>query len=168
MVWARPPPAEFTAWWREVGTMKVPRSARSISASQRRSERSQRLLDGGFTRRTFLRGAAAGTGVALGAGALRGASATGLACTGEPNPIPGGFEIPDLGFFHVNLPAPGVDVSTITDFRGWVGAAEIQGMWEADGVDDGVPRFYDVDLRFMKGDVVDTGGCTSHLAFGFV
>ena len=148
--------------------MRAPRSARSISAAQRRSERAQRLLHGGFTRRTFLRGAAAGTGVALGAGALRTASATGLACTGQPNPIPGGFEIPGFGFFHLNLPAPGVDVSTITDFRGWVGAAEIQGMWKADGVDDGVPRFYDVDLRFMKGDVVDTGGCTSHLAFGFV
>jgi hypothetical protein len=127
------------------------------------------LLQGGFTRRTFLRGAAAGTGAALGAGALRTASATGLACTGQANPIPGGLEIPGLGLFHVNLPAPGVEVSTITDFRGWVGVAEIQGMWEAaDGVDDGIQRFYDADLRFMKGDVVDAGGCTSHLAFGFV
>ncbi len=148
--------------------MRAPHSARSISAAERRSVRAARLLHEGLSRRTFLGGAAAGAGLVLGAGALRSAPAFGASCTGQANPIPGGLEIPGAGFFHLNLPGPGVEVSTITDLDGSVGVAQVQGRWESTGIADNKERFYEVDIRFMKGLFVDTGGCRTRGAFGFV
>ncbi|GAC1484054.1 MAG: hypothetical protein NVS2B12_38930 [Ktedonobacteraceae bacterium] len=52
-----------------------------------------------------------------------------LAHSSDPRPIPGGerFLGPGTELFHVFGIGPGVEESTITDFHGSIGAAQIQG-----------------------------------------
>src|SRR5260370_2653381 len=47
-----------------------------------------------------------------------------------PLPIPGGLQLlgPSGPLFHIFLPAPGVEPSTITNFNGFVGWAAVGGM----------------------------------------
>jgi len=88
----------------------------------------------------------------------------------EPRPIPGGFDInftpvPVNPFVHVLPPAVGFEMSTITDFDGIVGAAEIRGTAH----DRDVEYSFDADMRFMKGRFVGMDGrLHSNYAFAFV
>jgi hypothetical protein len=89
---------------------------------------------------------------------------------GDPQPIPGGFAldfslVPIDPFIHVLPPTLGVEMSTITDFNGVVGAAEIQGTARGS---DGSSYTFDTDMRFMKGRYVDDDGRLREGAFGFV
>jgi hypothetical protein len=106
-------------------------------------------------------------GASLGLPALAAAAKPG---TGEPNPIPGGFDesftpVPSDPLIHVLPPAPGFEMSTITDFNGTVAGAEIRGT--AVGSDDSQWDF-DADMRFMEGTFVDTAKRLRHGAFAFV
>jgi hypothetical protein len=90
--------------------------------------------------------------------------------TGIPNPIPGGFDenfnlVTSDPFIHLGPPAPGFEMSTITDFNGTVAAAEIRGL--AIGSDDSNYSF-DADMRFMEGTFVDTASRLRRGAFAFV
>ena len=90
--------------------------------------------------------------------------------TGVPNPIPGGFDenfnfVPSDPFIHVLVPAPGFEMSTITDFNGTIAGAEIRG--SAVG-SDGSEWDFDADMRFMEGTFVDTAKRLRHGAFAFV
>ena len=98
-----------------------------------------------LSRRRFLTTAAAGTlGLVLGSGLRLPAPAyadddlPGVA----PRPIPGGltgeqFGIPGLTeLFHVFPPAPGFELSTITDFKGFVGLANVGGQGAGGGEDE--------------------------------
>ncbi len=70
-----------------------------------------------------------------------------------PRPIPGG------------TPVIGQEVSTITDFKGSLAAAEIQGS----GVDNkGTTLTYDADMRFMSGEYVALDGRRHEGTFAFV
>src|SRR5689334_4966999 len=105
-----------------------------------------------FSRRRLLqRGAAAYAGVA-GLGLLDPLSAL-ARTTGEPRPIPGGFDenfglVPSDPFIHVLPPGIGFEMSTITDFNGVVAAAEIRGTAHGS---DGTTYGFDADMRFMRG-----------------
>jgi len=116
------------------------------------------------------RGVVVAGGVA-GLGALSPTSAFGLSPThDEPRPIPGGFApdfstVPVDPFIHVLPPIVGFEMSTITDFDGVVGAAEIQGT--AHDNEDG-SYWFDADMRFMKGRYVDLDGKTREGVFGFI
>ena len=73
---------------------------------------------------------------------------------------PGGFDenfniVPSGAFIHVLPPAIGFEMATITDFRGVIAAAEIQGT--AQGT-DGTPYTFDTDMRFMQGTYVGMDG----------
>jgi hypothetical protein len=86
-----------------------------------------------------------------------------------PRPIPGGFSdafvpVPADPFIHVLPPSVGFEMSTITDFNGVVGAAEIRGT----AVGGGVTYDFDVDMRFMKGRYIATDGRLREGAFAFV
>jgi hypothetical protein len=132
-----------------------------------------------LSRRQFLTTAAAGTlGLALGSGlrlpdlALADDDQPGVA----PKPIPGGltgeqFGIPgNTELFHVFPPAPGFEVSTITDFNGFVAAAEIRGRGTAtDRKTGGIHRrFFDADMRFMQGGYIGVDGRHHQGTFGFI
>jgi len=118
------------------------------------------------SRRAFIK-AAAGTAVfAYGAGLLRPlpvfADPPG---TGTPQPIPGGA--PELGgVYHVFLPAPGDEPSTITDINGFVGLAVLRGHWTGPGAT--ADSMWEADMRFMKGLFVGTDGRSRQGTFGFV
>ena len=93
---------------------------------------------------------------------------------GDPSPIPGGFLIGSDGSFslaptdptiHVLPPAVGFEMSTITDFDGVVGAAEIQGTARDN---NGGAYWFDCDMRFMKGRYIDVDGRKRENVFGFV
>ena len=91
--------------------------------------------------------------------------------TSAPKPIPGGFLVPSFELattnpdVHVLPPAVGFEMSTITDFNGTVGAADIQGT--ATG-SDGSSWFFDADMRFMDGEYVGEDDKHHHGTFGFV
>jgi hypothetical protein len=122
--------------------------------------------DRALSRRQFML-AAAGSTAAL-------ALLPGLAAAadgGAPKPIPGGLDL--LGLitghtgptFHVFFPVFGQEVSTITDFNGFVAAGEIQGFGTAN---NGDRLFFDADMRFMDGVYIDVAGRTSRGTFGFI
>ncbi len=106
------------------------------------------------------------TGVAAGAGLLASALwpplASHAAGTVSARPIPGRFDGTPL---HVQLPAPGVELSTITDFDGILGVADLDGV----GVgSDGPGLTFNVDMRFMQGKFIATDGQLHQGTFGFV
>jgi hypothetical protein len=96
-------------------------------------------------------------------------------------PIPGGlrpFAPQDQTLFHVLL--PGVDPatgqlnepSTVTDFVGLVGLADVQGTGTETNLKTGEQReglLWEADLRFMTGHIADESGRQlSACTFGFV
>jgi hypothetical protein len=129
----------------------------------------ERALTAGISRAQFLRRGAVTAGAVAGLGLFRAASASAAAPT-DPNPIPGGFDenfniVPSGAFIHVLPPAIGFEMATITDFRGVIAAAEIQGT--AHGT-DGSQYTFDTDMRFMRGSYVGMDGQLRTGSFGFV
>ena len=122
-----------------------------------------------FSRSQFLQRGAAAAGGLAGLGLLDAASAFAKG-TGDPNPIPGGFDaffnpVPKDPFVHV-LPAGfGFEMSTITDFNGVVGASEILGTAHGS---DGKSYAFDTDMRFMQGTYIDHDGRLRNASFGFI
>lgn len=132
------------------------------------------------SRRQFIRGTAATAGLALGAGLVQPAGAFSslhpFIGNADPKPIPGGtdlFALLGLGsgpLFHFFFPAFGQEVSTITDFVGHVGAAEIRGtgtLTNTTSLDTSTLTF-DADMRYMDGLYVAEDGRPRHGTFGFI
>ena len=122
----------------------------------------------GFSRRRLIQGGAGVFGVAAlgGVGAGRASAAK---PNWEPRPIPGGFAedfspVPIDPLIHVLPPSVGFEMSTITDFKGVVGAAEIRGT----ATDGSLTYDFDVDMRFMKGQYITIDGKLRDAAFAFV
>ena len=88
-----------------------------------------------------------------------------------PLPIPGGLQLlgPDGPLFHVFLPGPGAEPSTITNFNGFVGWAAVGGMG-THTVTGQAPEHlpFDSDVRFMSGEFVGADGRNHHGAFAFI
>jgi hypothetical protein len=132
----------------------------------------ERAVRAQISRRQFVRhGAVAVAGLA-GLEALRAAPAFAKKKpTAAPRPIPGGFKFPNFdlspaaGDIHVLPPVPGLEMSTITDFNGQIGATEIKG--DAVG-SDGSSWTFDVDMRFMQGEYIGEDGQHHNGTFGFI
>jgi len=121
-----------------------------------------------LTRRTFLGSGA--TGAILGAGLLQPAAAlAGNPHTdSSPNPTISKDEINGLTFSITSF-GPGLDASTITDFNGFVGVADVQGTGTATNPDGSTETLlFDTDMRFMTGTYVGKDGHNYRGAFGFV
>jgi hypothetical protein len=122
-----------------------------------------------LSRRGFLGRAAGAAGAVVGASVLR--SGTALAAkapTATPRPIPGGITVNGVTF-HVLPFGPGQEPSTITDFNGFVGVADVRGTGtgtKRDGTTETL--LYDTDMRFMKGVFVGKDGRVHKGTFGFV
>jgi hypothetical protein len=135
---------------------------------------------GSMTRRRFL-----GGGVALGAAVVgsglvdpRSAFADGLGRGGRagqatPRPIPNGFTINNTTF-HVFGPADDLtpqspELATVNDFKGFEGAAFVQGTGTGTNPDGSTePLLFDCDMRFQKGVYVGTDNRVHEGTFGFV
>jgi hypothetical protein len=121
-------------------------------------------------RQVLVRGAAVAGGFA-GLGLLEPALALARG-HGTPNPIPGGLDesfapVPSDPFIHVLAPGlgPQLEMATITDFNGVIGASEIRGAAQGS---DGSTWNFDTDMRFMQGTYVDRNGQVRKGSFGFV
>ncbi|HEY3209861.1 MAG TPA: twin-arginine translocation signal domain-containing protein [Actinomycetota bacterium] len=124
---------------------------------------------GPISRRAFMRTAAGATGVALGSSLWRPGLAWAAKGSTEPSPIPGGTELP-FGFFHFFFPGHKMEPSTITDFNGFVGVAELEGTGVGTDPDTGdtIPLVFGVDNRFMEGEYVAVDGSHHQGLFGFI
>lgn len=131
-----------------------------------RHEGHAHFWDRALTRRQFL----ATTGVAGGAVVTSSiwmplvAEAAGSAA---PTPIPYGTTIGKL--FHFLPPAPNTDDSSIFNFKGTVGVADISG--PGAGTHNGEPlsgAHFGSDNRFMKGVYVGLDGKRHHGTFAFI
>jgi hypothetical protein len=127
-----------------------------------------------MSRRAFLGGAAAGsTGVLLGSGLLRPALAaaeTGAIASGTAAPKPTTNKVTINGVtFSLTGFAPGTDPSSITDFKGVVGVADVRGTGTASYPDGHTETLlYDTDMRFMSGTYVGQDNRVHQGTFGFV
>ena len=86
-----------------------------------------------------------------------------------PRPTPATTTINGVAFHFVNPFQAGVDPSSITDFKGFVGAADVQGTGTARNPDGSVETLlFDTDMRFMQGTYVGLDGAVHEATFGFV
>jgi hypothetical protein len=122
-----------------------------------------------LSRRAFLGGTAGLTAAAVGAGLWRPMAAL-------ATPPDGGLpkrtaNVLSLGGvdFHLTAFGPGVDPSSISDFNGFVGVADVQGTGTATNPDGTTERLlFDTDMRFMSGVYVGVDGRVHKGTFGFV
>jgi hypothetical protein len=71
--------------------------------------------------------------------------------------------------FHLTFFGPGADPSSITDFNGFVGVADVQGDGTAINADGSTERLlFDTDMRFMSGVYVAQDDKVHKGTFGFV
>ena len=123
-----------------------------------------------LSRRGFLGMTAAASGLAF-----AGLAAPPLAHAAKesrlPNPIPNGMHLlgPEGPLFHFFLPGPTSEPSTITDFHGFVGLANVAGRGTRTEAGGGSRHlFFNSDNRFMTGVFVGRDGKIHRGTFGFV
>jgi hypothetical protein len=123
-----------------------------------------------LTRRAFLGSTATATGAVLGASLLQPAAvlAGNPHTDSSPNPTTNTTTIGDVTF-ALTFFGPGMDASSITDFNGFVGVADVQGTGTATNPDGSTETLlYDTDMRFMSGTYIGKDGKTYKGTFGFV
>ena len=134
------------------------------------SESSSHYARHGFSRRAFIGGAAAvATGASLGTGVQWPAAGSATALSNAaPRPTPNTTTINGVSFHFVSF-GPGVDPSSITDFKGSVGVADVRGKGTAEYPDGRTETLLiDTDMRFMQGVYVGQDGAVHNGTFGFV
>jgi hypothetical protein len=115
-------------------------------------------------------GSLAVTGAVAGSGLLWPTVASADRGTVAPRPITYGFQpAPGTPTFRFSMLAADSELTSITDFKGQVGAADVQGAGTATGPDGKTERLlFDSDMRFMKGTYVGVDGQTHRGTFAFV
>jgi len=123
-----------------------------------------------LTRRAFLGSAAGTTGAILGAGLLDPAAALAGNPHTDDSPKPTTTTNTLNGVtFALTFFGPGLDPSSITDFNGFVGVADVQGTGTATYADNSTETLlYDTDMRFMTGTNRGKDGQVYKGTFGFV
>lgn len=134
-----------------------------------------------LTRRRFLTTAAGALGLALGPGCWMPHLAGAAEKPGVlPKPIPGGSPLArefckssSTEIFHVFfIPSSQVttfpDLSTITDFDGVIGGADVLGNVTRLDKKGSTSLFFDNDMRFMKGRYIGVDGQEHTGTFGFI
>jgi hypothetical protein len=115
----------------------------------------------------------AGTaGAALGASLLPSTVLAAKPVNSTPKPTTSTVMLPPPApplTFHFTFFGPGIDPSSITDFNGFVGVADVQGTGTATNPDETTETLlFDSDMRFMSGVYVGVDGAVHKGAFGFV
>ena len=123
-----------------------------------------------LTRRAFLGSTAGATGAILGAGLLQPAAALAAPRTDStPNPSAHKETLGSPLTFSLTFPAPDTDLSSITDFKGFMGFSDVRGTGTATYQDGSSETLnYDTDMRFMTGTYVAKDGHVYNGTFGFV
>jgi hypothetical protein len=138
-----------------------PGSLNSLSSHHARHRLSRRAFIGGA--------AAAATGASLGSGLAWPAAGWAAGPSGRaPKPTTNTVTLNGVDF-HLTFFGRGVDPSSITDFKGAVGVADVRGKGTArhpDGSEETL--LFDTDMRFMKGVYVGQDGAVHRGTFGFV
>jgi hypothetical protein len=132
------------------------------------SKSSSHFARHGLSRRAFM-GAAAAAGASLGSGlAWPAAASAGSFSIAPPRPTPATTTVNGVAFHFVSF-GPGVDPSSITDFKGFAGVADVRGTGTARNPDGSVETLlFDTDMRFMQGTYVGLDGAVHEATFGFV
>ena len=120
-----------------------------------------------LSRRRLLQAGVA-TGAAVIAGGLAGSVQTFASSNpGTPTPVPGNAA---FGGLHVYSVGPNSENSAITDFRGTVGAAIVDGTGVAHDRHTGKNEklLFDSDMRFMQGTFRGTDGANHEGTFAFI
>src|SRR5205823_4527488 len=89
--------------------------------------------------------------------------------SGWQKPIPGGIVVNGT-LFHLFLPGPSNEPSTITDFHGSIGLAHVQGNGTGTSTVTGEKHalLFDVDTRFMQGVYIGMDGERHTGTFSFI
>lgn len=105
----------------------------------------------------------------LGSGLLRPAAASAVSSSvPPPRPTPATTIFNGIPFHFDHLGA-GVDPSSITDFNGFAGAADVRGTGTARNPDGSVETLlFDTNMRFMQGTYAGLDGGVHEATFGFV
>ena len=120
-----------------------------------------------LSRRAFIGSMAGAAGAAVGAGLI---PSTVLAKESNPAPKPttNVFTLNGVGFHFTGF-GPDIDPSSIWDFNGLVGVADVQGNGTATNPDGSTETLlFDTDMRFMSGVYVGMDGHVHKGTFGFV
>src|ERR1700680_5218432 len=120
-----------------------------------------------LSRRAFI-GSMGATGAAVGVGLLSRTALAAKPSNAAPKPTANTITVGGKTF-HLTLFGPGIDPSSINDFNGFVGVADVQGTGTATNPDGSTETLlFDTDMRFMSGVYVGTDGAVHHGTFGFV
>jgi hypothetical protein len=149
--------------------MRVITEEFAVPVRRREPGASDRHLRHAVSRRAFIAGGAGAAGVALGAGMLEPLTVrAGRAANPAPKPTTSTVTLNGVTFSLVFF-GPGLDPSSITDFNGFVGVADVQGTGTATNSDGSTEMLlFDTDMRFMSGVYVAQDGSTHKATFGFV
>jgi len=121
-----------------------------------------------LSRRGFIGSMAATAGAAAGAGLFPVAALAGKPANSAPKPTATITNVFGTDF-HLTFFGPGIDPSSIGDFNGFVGVADVQGTGTAHNPDGTTETLlFDTDMRFMSGVYVGVDGAVHKGAFGFV
>lgn len=120
-----------------------------------------------LSRRAFMGSMAGVAGAAAGSVLL---PTSALAATSNAAPKPTANTVTLGGeTFHLTFFGPGIDPSSIGDFSGLVGVADVQGTGKATHPDGrSETLLFDTDMRFMSGAYVGVDGAVHKGAFGFI
>lgn len=121
-----------------------------------------------LSRRTFLGSMAGVAGAAVSTGLFPVEALARKPANADPKPT---AQTVTLGgvTFHLSFFGPGVDPSSIGDFNGFVGVADVQGTGTATNPDGSTENLlFDTDMRFMSGVYVGQDGAVHKGTFGFV
>jgi hypothetical protein len=123
-----------------------------------------------FSRRSLLKGAAQTSALVLGSGLLVPGITFGKDNKGSlPKPIPEVI-FPGTPFHVLDFNDPQNDISTIYDFKGYVGVTGVMGTGTGKNTNTGqtYPLLFDSDMRFMKGTYIGQDGSVQNGTFAFV
>src|SRR5215469_11214143 len=121
-----------------------------------------------LTRRAFMRSITVLAGATAGVSLIPAVGWAAEPSNAAPVPTSNSFVANGLTF-HVSGFGPGLDASSINDFNGFVGVADVQGTGTGTNPDGSTETLlYDTDMRFMNGVYVGQDGAVHKGAFGFV
>jgi hypothetical protein len=121
-----------------------------------------------LTRRAFIGSMAAVAGAAAGVCLIPAVVRAGKPSSTAPVPTPNTTVVGGKTFHFISF-GPGVDPSSINDFNGFVGVADVRGTGTGTNPDGSTETLlFDTDVRFMSGVYVGEDGAVHKGTFGFV
>ena len=121
-----------------------------------------------LSRRSFMGSMAGVAGSAIGTGLFPINAHAGRPSSLTPKPTAQTVTLNGVTF-QLSFFGPGIDPSSIGDFNGFVGVADVQGTGTATNPDGTTETLlFDTDMRFMSGVYVGVDGAVHKGTFGFV